>query len=265
MDRTHEFNTIIYTMMNTPRRCIIQKKDIHTRMEYSQTCASNIKKIYKDTLQLYNSSKYTGIFNMNSDDFNKNILRLNCAIHAIETDLNKFREDIRYEYKDANAHVSIHWNTVLLLLQEHVDHIKKTYNKSLSNRTYAIQSQTDQLNRFNKGIWTQPTLLIDSPLSKSMTRQRFKSNVFDNNRPVKMIQSEIATIQSLFINLSTLISEQEQTIIQIDDEIVHAQLNIENGTEYLYEYYMRIKNNRMVYIKIFICVCICIFMFVYTR
>jgi hypothetical protein len=265
MDRTYEFNTIIYTMMNVPTKVYDTKKDIHTRMKYSQICASTIKKIYNDTLQLYHASKYTGIFNMTSDNFNKNILRLNCEIHTIETDLNKFKEDIVYEYKDANTHVSIHWNTVLLLLHEHVDHIKKIYNKSLSNRTYAIQSQTDQLNRFNRSSWTQPTLSIDSPLSKSVTRQRFKSNVFDNNRSVKMIQSELVTIQSLFINLSSIIAEQEHAVIQIDDDVIHAQLNIEKGGEYLSEYYMRIKNSRMLYIKIFICIFICIFIFVYTR
>eukprot|EP00116_Pleurobrachia_bachei_P007313 sb/3467575/ len=166
--------------------------------------------------------------------------------------------------------MSQHSNSVVVSLQSQLATMTLDFKSVLVSRTESIKEQKQRRDQFSSEpvMSSYPTegeersLLLESERSDETaldfsgyeSQQMVESQdtyLHEREKNIVQIYSKIEELGQMMTRLSTMISEQGETISLLDTNVTDIQLNVEAAHSELLKYFQNISSNRWLMFKVF--------------
>lgn len=250
-------------------------------MKRSREVASDLYKTYSKLEALNRLAKKTTIF-----DWEETSKELNQLVYIIKQDinsLNKQIEELRRSQmggqQKTSQNMESHSKTVVLSLQQQLATMSSSFKNTLELRSQNTQQQKQRREQFTNPIAGQALIpkkqtatIIDfdndnstsyqSPSTSRNQQQQQQQQILvyedssvqyleERANAMQSIESTIVELGTIFNQLATMVSQQEEMITRIDTNVNDTSLNVEAAHESLLQYFQSVSGNRWLMFKIF--------------
>jgi len=253
------------------------------------------RQIGKDISNTFNKLEKLAILAKRKSLFDDKPVEIQELTYIIKQDINNLNQQITNLHQFVNRNdvsktknVQTHSHTVVMSLQSKLAHMSKDFKNVLEVRTENMKQQKNRREQFSQGAFAE-SLPSQSVASNSLLHRQSTSP--DNNSHVSLdmdpliqqsvqlydqddeyvksratamesIETTIVELGGIFQQLAHLVSEQEETIKRIDNNVEDTELNVEAAHSELLKYFQSISSNRWLIIKIFFVLIIFFIIFV---
>jgi len=248
-------------------------------MKRSREVASDLYKTYSKLEALNRLAKKTTIF-----DWEETSKELNQLVYIIKQDinsLNKQIEELRRSqmngHQKTSQNMESHSKTVVLSLQQQLATMSNSFKNTLELRSQNTQQQKQRREQFTNPETQallpkkQAATIIDFENDNSTSYQSPSSSlqhqqqqqqllVYEDSsvqyleeraNAMQSIESTIVELGTIFNQLATMVSQQEEMITRIDTNVNDTSLNVNAAHESLLQYFQSVSGNRWLMFKIF--------------
>jgi len=214
--------------------------------------------------------KSKSLFEDRSPEINQLTEIINEDLSGLDRMINELSAYSKNGAVQVNVHMSQHSNSVVVSLQSQLATMTLDFKSVLVSRTESIKEQKQRRDQFSSEpvMSSYPTegegrsLLLESERSDETTldfsgyesQQMVESQdtyLHEREKNIVQIYSKIEELGQMMTRLSTMISEQGETISLLDTNVTDIQLNVEAAHSELLKYFQNISSNRWLMFKVF--------------
>ncbi|CDO66111.1 syntaxin, Qa-SNARE family [Plasmodium reichenowi] len=275
VDKTEEFFKIIEKLSNDninirKNRSTVQDTQVG---ELASKITDLLQSGYQKLQQLERCVKQKGIFN----DKTSEIEELTYEVKQIITDVTN-ELDLLLQYSCnlniSNPQSKTHIDNIISslknrlfdftkkfkdVLQIRSEHIKKQVNR---RKMYSYTSNEATFNNDNYKFTPLGDIDIESGQQQVLKQPSKHSYLHSRADAMENIQKVIGDLAQMFQKVATMVTQQDEMIKRIDEDIDISLTNTREGQNYLLTYFNRLTSTRTLILQIFACIFILIVFFV---
>lgn len=199
--------------------------------------------------------KHRGIFN----DKTAKIQELTFDIQKRITDLKTHVEIIDNKVREAtaiNPHFRAHHTNMVETLKTRLLEATKEFQDLLTLRTEMMKKQDNRRNMysFSAGMASKQGVEMDIESGQQQEMQMMdRGSAYFHSRAeaVESVQKAIAELAQIFQKVATMVTQQEEMVQRIDQDVDSSARNMNQGQSELLRYYNSISSNRTLILKVF--------------
>jgi len=268
VDRTDEFRQILQELQykGVGAGAGFEKADAAPSQAQSQLNALSAEigaEIHNTSLkaaELRKMAKAKGIFNDKTNEIQE-------LTYTVKQDIQRLTQKIEGLEKMAksagpNKNSQAHSSNMVTTLQTRLLEVTKDLKGALEVRTKALEQQDNrrQMYTFGQGNAANPfggqqkqpagnaDDLEGGGGQQAMQLQYTQSRA----EAVQSVQRTIGELGTMFQKMAVMVTQQEDMIQRIDQDIDETTTNVELGQDHLLKYFHHISSNRMLIIKVFL-------------
>lgn len=284
-ERTSEYKSIVQARQSRLAGAYVKQNNVPviakppTRSQFNKvagTIGRNIahtcEKLEKLALLVSNKS----LFEDRSSEINQLTEIINEDLSGLDRMIAELQAFSKNSSVQVNLQVSQHSNSVVMSLQSQLATITIGFKEVLVSRTESIKEQKQRRDQFGSGSlasaypgegFGESSLLLasershaeETSLDFSGVDQNQQLALLDNQdsylqereKNIKTIYSKIEELGTMMGRLSTMISEQGETISLLDTNVTDIQTNVDSAHSELLKYFQGISSNRWLMFKVF--------------
>ncbi|SCP05445.1 syntaxin, Qa-SNARE family, putative [Plasmodium ovale] len=139
------------------------------------------------------------------------------------------------------------------------EHIKKQVNR---RKMYSYTSNESTFNNENYKFTPLQDIDIESGQQQTLKMPEKTSYLHSRADAMENIQKVIGDLAQMFQKVATMVTQQDEMIKRIDEDVDISLTNTREGQNYLLSYFNRITSTRTLILQIFACIFILIVFFV---
>lgn len=229
----------------------------------------------KKLLHLERCVKQKGIFNDTSSEIEELTYEVKQTITDVTTNLDSLIQFI-YSLNINNLQSKTHMDNIVAslrnqlfeftkkfkdVLQIRSEHIKKQVNR---RQMYSYTTTEATYNNENYKFTPLQDIDIESGQQQTLKMQEKTSSSYLHSRADAMenIQRVIGDLAQMFQKVATMVTQQDEMIKRIDEDIDMSLTNTREGQNHLLTYFKKISSTRTLILQIFVCIFILIIFFI---
>lgn len=277
VDKTEEFFKIVEKFSNEHYNYKKNRNTAHDTQvsELSSKITDMLLVGNKKLQQLERCVKHKGIFNDKTSEIEELTYEVKQTINDVTNNLDtliQFTFNLHISNSQSRAHID---NIVASLknqiyeftkkfkdvLQIRSEHIKKQVNR---RKMYSYTSTEATFANENYKFTPLQDIDIESGQRQTLKVQEKSSTSYLHSRADAMenIQKVIGDLAQMFQKVATMVTQQDEMIKRIDEDVDVSLSNTREGQNYLLQYLNKISSTRTLILQIFFCIIVLIIFFV---